>query len=183
MNNFSIGKYNSLSILFHLSDISRIVYLTFLMRIDLSLRARSCDFNLRSKFFLAKTRFSEFLIWWVCSFLIKRSTPLDVICFCINVSALSRLFWNTLTRMPRHWFSCELSEFNSVDGRLNTVDDTRLAIEFISRVFENVWIEGLAKTMVKFELGKLTGLCVMILMGLFFFCPVQYCDARLAIWL
>lgn len=114
------------------------VYLTFFMRIDLSFRARSCDFNLRSKFFLAKIRFSEFLIWWVCSCLINRSTPLDVICLCINVSALSRLFCNTLTRMPRHWLSCELSEFNSVDGRFNTVDDSRLASELIFRVFDDI---------------------------------------------
>jgi len=37
-------------------------YLTFLMRIDWSFRAKSMDLILRSRFFLARTFFSEFLM-------------------------------------------------------------------------------------------------------------------------
>lgn len=91
------------------------------MRIAWSLRASSWDRILRSRFLRAKTRFSEFLMWWVCSFLMRRSIPLDCIFRCMNVSARSRLPFNTLTLIPLHCSSCSFGRrFNRVEACLAT---------------------------------------------------------------
>lgn len=77
------------------------------MRIDWSLRAKSMDLILRSRFFLARTFFSEFFMWWVCVALISRSIPLDCIFLCKTVSALSRSPEITFTLIPRsccNWY-------------------------------------------------------------------------------
>lgn len=58
--------------------------------------ARSSDPILRSKFFRAKTRFSEFLIWNLCSCFIILSIPLDCISSCINAIACSKFPSKTL---------------------------------------------------------------------------------------
>lgn len=109
------------------------VYLTFLMRIDWSLRAKSIDLILRSRFFLAKTFFSEFLMWWVWCAFISRSIPLDCIFLCKIVSALSRSPESTLTLIPR---SC----CNWLWLARVTIPVTRFTIVFIfhcEMVFQN----------------------------------------------
>lgn len=97
-------------------------YLTFLMRIDWSLRAKSIDLILRSRFFLARTFFSEFLMWWVWVPLISLSIPLDCIFFCKIVNALSRSLENTFTLIPRSCCNWWFRVMNPV---------TRFAIVFI----------------------------------------------------
>lgn len=112
-------------------------YLTFLERMALSLRARSWDLILRSRFLRAKTRFSEFLMWWVCSRFIIRSIPLDCIFLCINVSADSRFPLKTFTRIPLHcswrWWCPWLTESTPWLDRLKTFHTLRAA-EFIAWV-------------------------------------------------
>ena len=71
---------------YNISRVLSLAYLTFLMRMALSLRASSWDWILRSRFLRAKTRFSEFLMWWVCSRFISRSIPLDCIFRCIMIA-------------------------------------------------------------------------------------------------
>lgn len=109
----------------------------------LSLRARSCDRILRSKFFRAKTRFSEFLMWWVCSRLISRSIPLDCIFLCKNFSARSRFPFSTFTRIPLHcccwqWRFCRkcIESVVWIEGLMK--HDTFRANEFISRVWASI---------------------------------------------
>lgn len=106
------------------------------MRMDWSLRASSWDRSLRSRFLRAKTRFSEFLMWWVCSRFISRSIPLDCIFRCMNVSADSKFPLSTLTRIPLHCWSCwfpKLSDSTIWLGRFSRLGEC-LAIEFIFRV-------------------------------------------------
>lgn len=119
-------------------------YLTFLIIIALSFRARSSDRSLRSKFFRAKTRFSEFLIWNLCSFFIILSIPLDVILRCINANADSKFPLKTRTRMPLHCWSCCSWWRPLFKGSVAQADfpnklDKRLAIEFISRRDERIY--------------------------------------------
>nr|ACU14202.1 unknown [Glycine max] len=80
--------------------------LTFLIIMALSFLARSSDRIFRSKFFWAKTRFSEFLIWNLCSCFIILSIPLDCILRCINPNAASKFPPMTFTLMPLHCWSC-----------------------------------------------------------------------------
>ena len=101
------------------------LYLTFLMRMDWSLRAKSMDLILRSRFFLARTFFSEFLMWCVCCALISLSIPLDCIFLCSIVSALSRSPENTFTLIPLS--CCSWLWLGRVSSPV-----TRFAIVFIS---------------------------------------------------
>lgn len=118
-------------------------YLTFLIIMALSFLARSSDRSLRSKFFRAKTRFSEFLIWNLCSCLIILSIPLDCILRCINVNADSKFPLKTFTRMPLHCWSCCIWWWPLLKGSVMKPEalnklDKRLATEFISRGDESV---------------------------------------------
>lgn len=112
------------------------IHLTFLTRMALSFRARSWPRILRSKFFLASTRFSEFLMWWVCSFFIKRSIPVDCIFLCRRVKAWSRLLFLTFTRIARHCCSSQFTEPRAALGRVKRIT-ARFATEFI--VHWGVW--------------------------------------------
>lgn len=110
-------------------------YLTFFTRIALSLRARSWERILRSRFLRANTRFSEFLMWWVCRRFISRSIPLDCILRCINVKACSKLPKRTFTRMPLHcwtWWFWQSTEFIIWLGRVNRLPTCR-DMKFISK--------------------------------------------------
>ena len=118
----------------------KLPYLTFLMRMDCSLRAKSMDLIFRSRFFLARTFFSEFLMWWVCCALISLSIPLDCIFLCSIVSALSRSPENTFTLIP---LSC--CSWLWLDRVTSPV--TRFAIVFIfpERVMIGEWMTTRSK--------------------------------------
>lgn len=110
------------------------VYLTFLIRMDLSFRASSWERILRSRILRDNTRFSEFLMWCSCSRLISLSIPLDCIFLCIKNSAWSRLLFLTFTLMPRHCCSSQFSGFRATFGRLKMVDTCFITELIISRV-------------------------------------------------
>ena len=139
--------FSSSATCYNISKFLSLAYLTFLMRMALSLRARSWDRILRSRFFRAKTRFSEFLMWWVCSRFMSRSIPLDCILRCITTSADSRFPLKTFTRIPRHCWSSQLNELGTRLGHLKIVE-TCLTIELISMAyslcftFSVLWVFG-----------------------------------------
>jgi len=110
-------------------------YLTFLIIMVLSFLAKSSDRILRSKFFWAKTRFSEFLIWNLCSCFIILSIPLPCILRCIDANAISKFSSMTLTRMPLHCWSCCIWLYPILKGSVvkpEVLNKQRLATEFIS---------------------------------------------------
>ena len=141
----------------------------------LSLRARSWDWILRSKFLRAKTRFSEFLMWCVCSLLINRSIPLDCIFRCIKVRACSRLPFRTFTLIPLHcWSWCRWSERNpwlpdSMGWVERPTDLNATVTEFISgaQLFPLLRGRGLQVCIVVIRENRLSSVTRRTTIGLF----------------
>lgn len=121
---------------------SPLIFLTSMVR---SLRERSSERIRDSKFFCARTRFSEFLMWWKIWRLMSLSIPLDFIFLSIIDKACSKFPSFTQTLIPRmHCIWCaSASNGNNVDCRTKVSEDVKVLKKwYIAMSWADAFFDG-----------------------------------------